>query len=371
MRRRDWLAALALGLGLSLLCGCAHGTALPAVASTGSQPVTAPLPAAAPVQATPPPQLVALQQPASPYGLVPTVAPRPSPVAAPAGDVRPAVAAGQGDPGPTLTAPVTQVHAQTEPARDNPAPAVQAVANPPSVKATSDSAFAIQPEPEPNLADPAVVLALRYLLDNHLADAVHVLDSYDQQTENVLLCLLPALAHLSDKGLKQADSERMAIWVDELERILDQLRRHANLVLDNMSFCSGVTGWARYQKLPPDHSFRPGDPVQIYVEVRNFACDVHESAYETRLSSSVRLTRKVEGKEKPQVEWEQGFPDRYKPDRTQAPRHDYFCHYCFSIPPNLPLGDYTLTLRVLDLATTPPRVAERSLPLHLTTRPGM
>jgi hypothetical protein len=81
------------------------------------------------------------------------------------------------------------------------------------------------------------------------------------------------------------------------------------------------------------------------------------------------LTRCVDGKE--QVEWEQGFPDRYQPDRSHSQRHDYFNTYCFSIPANLPLGDYTLTLCVSDLATTPPRIARRSLPLRLTTRPGM
>jgi len=362
MRRRDWLTALAAGLGLSLLGGCAHGTALPAVASAGSQPETAAVPAA------PPPQLLALQ-PASPYNFVPTVAPRQSAVVAPAGEIRPAMPPAPADPAATPPPePVIQAHAQAEPAKDS---AGQAPAGATAAKAASDSVLAVQPDQEPNLCDPAVVLALRYLLDNRLADAVHVLDSYDQQTENILLCLLPLLAHLSDKGIKQADSERTAIWVDELERILDPLRRQAALVLDNMCFCNGVNGWGRPQKLAPDHPFRPGDAVQIYVEVRNFACEMHDSAYETRLSSSVRLTRRVDSKDKPQVEWEQGFPDRYKPDRTQSPRHDYFCHYCFSIPPNLPLGDYTLTLRVLDLATTPPRVAERSLSLRLTTRPGM
>jgi hypothetical protein len=407
MRRRDWLMALASGLGLSLACGCSRGTPLQTIASPPVQQATAPAAppqtlasppavqqAAAPAMplqtiASPPvPQetapaaplpaaTVALQS-ASPYGTVPAPAPHASGVVAPAGESQPAAAA------PQAAGAIDPPPASAEPrAQDQPEPRVlqaQAPAEPipvqlpgaaPFVRTVGDAAFAVQPDLEPNLADPPVVLALRFLLENppRLADAVHVLDNYDQQTQNLLLCLLPVLAHLSDKGIKQADGERMAIWVDELERILDPLRRHACLGLEKMCFCSCVKRFGVYQPLPTDHAFRPGDPVQIYVEYRNFVCTPHDVAYEIHLASQVRLTRQVDGKER--IEWEQGIPDRYQPDRSQSQRHDYCGTYCFSIPPNLPLGDYSLTLRVVDLGTTPPRVVERSLPLHLTTRPGM
>jgi hypothetical protein len=220
-----------------------------------------------------------------------------------------------------------------------------------------------------HIPDPAVVHALRYFLEKHPAEAFRMLKSYDKETEDILLCMLPLVARVVEESYKKADPEEMAIWVDQWETAIGPLRRQAALGLDKMCFCRRVDYFGVYEPLPADHAFRPGDGVQIYVELRNFTSELHGSLYETRLASSVCLKRKTaDGKE--HTEWEQGFPDRFQPDRSHSQRHDYFNHYRFQIPPNLPLGEYTLYLQVKDLATNPPRVTERSLPLRLTTRPG-
>jgi hypothetical protein len=196
-----------------------------------------------------------------------------------------------------------------------------------------------------------------------------MLRSYDKETQDILLCMLPLVARLCEESYKKADADEMAIFIDQVETGIGPLRRQAALGLDKMCFCRRVDGFGRFEPLPGEHAFRPGDMVQIYVELRNFSCDLHGSLYETRLASAVRLTRKTADSSE-HIEWEQGFPDRFQPDRSQSQRHDYFNHYRFQIPANLPLGDYTLYLQVKDLATNPPRVVERSLPMRLTTRPG-
>lgn len=331
MTRRLWNTTLALGLGLGLMSGCNR-------MATGSG-------AALPKVQPPAPLLTA--QAAAPTGSPYHPLPTPPPYS------RETDTAAKVDPAPAPEPALQQVEMRTE-----------QPAQPPTI--AGEAPLTVQPDLQPHVAEQPVITALRYLLDKRPADAMRFLKRYDQPNQDMLFSVLPLVERLSEQDLSRADPSELALWIEQLEGVIGPMRRRATLGLDRMCFCRRIERYGVYEPLPEDHAFRPGDPVQVYVELRNVSNESRDTVYETRLASSVRLTRVVDGKE--QVEWEQGFPDRYQTDRTQAQRHDYFNNYRFSIPPNLPLGTYTLHLKVVDVPTG--RIAERSLPLRLTTRPG-
>ena len=125
---------------------------------------------------------------------------------------------------------------------------------------------------------------------------------------------------------------------------------------------TGVQTCALPISLPDDNPFRPGEVVEVYVEVRNFHSKREGQFYEIHLASSLEI-RDSYG----QVRWQLNVPDRGPSDRSQSPRHDHFISYRFCIPENLRRGLYTLHVRVTDVPTQ--RTAERKLNLQVTTRP--
>ncbi len=228
---------------------------------------------------------------------------------------------------------------------------------------------AFQPPPAPPPAAPPaeaprppespLVQALRCVLDRQPAAALDLLQRYDARSREVLLALLEVAAPLGEGGLEHASPQETAALLDRLDGLQASLRRRAPLVLEKMCFCREIRNFGKYDPLPPDHAFqagsdgRPGERVQVYVEVRNFACRPRGGAYETALQGHVEI-HDFRGA----VVWEKDFD--YGPDRSATPRQDYFLAFIFNVPPRLAPGSgYTLWVYVKDTGEEGVRRAAR------------
>ncbi len=222
--------------------------------------------------------------------------------------------------------------------------------------------------PEKPLAP--LVEALRCMLEDRHQDALHHLQAYDQETQVFLLRLLPTLALFDKKPLEQFAPEEAKVLYAQLQGLLVDLRPLTPLVIEKLVFCTEVNGYGDYKALPPTHAFRtwsnerPGDQVQLYFELSNFASEPRGGGFETRLSTSIEI-RDAAGNLKKRL------PIKNLPPRCSLTRlHDYYDHCCFCVPPELEPGTYQLTLQVVDETVTPQRVARESREFRVTAAPG-
>ncbi|MCS6849950.1 MAG: hypothetical protein NZ700_02130 [Gemmataceae bacterium] len=211
--------------------------------------------------------------------------------------------------------------------------------------------------PEP----PPLVAALHCFLDKRPHDALAHLQHYDKVNQDLLLVLLPLAGRLTEGSLDQASPAEVALLVEQLERLLHPLRLRASLVIDTMCFCRRIGKFGDYEPLPSDHSFKPGDLAQVYVELRNFSTEQRDPYYLTHLSSTLEI-HDFTGK----TVWRQDFPeDRTRPDRSRSLRHDYFNNYRFCVP-EVPAGAYTLWVQITDHGPHGKRTVRRSLDFRVT-----
>ncbi|MBL8794401.1 MAG: hypothetical protein JNM56_10885 [Planctomycetia bacterium] len=348
MTRQTWQNAIALGFCVSWLAGCTHGSrheSAPAAAT----PLAARPPS--PAQESPPVEERVAAAPPSPSPYSPVIAPPYRPVLP---EVTPTVA--PQTPPAGFDIQKTALHPNTvapelppvEPPRvEQPRPL------PPAVEA-------VKPPP-----DPPLLGALRCLLEKRSGDAVGQLLHYDKPTQDLLLCLLPAVARLGEGGLDQATPEELAHLMAQLESALSALRPRSALVIDRMCYCRDIDRYGVFEELPEQHPFRPGELVEVYVAVRNYTCAQHGDHFEICLASTLEIKdgdKAAQPEKKPVT--------REHLDRSRTPRHDHFFSYRFYVPENLPPGRYTLQLKIADQLSPSKREAQRSLDLRVSTRPG-
>src|SRR5262249_34569352 len=116
---------------------------------------------------------------------------------------------------------------------------------------------------------------------------------------------------------------------------------------------------------PENHTFqagapgKPGELVQLYVELRNFCSEPRSPYHETRLSSAVEI-KDGQGTRI----WYYRFDDR-KPLQSRSRLNDHYSNYSFHVP-HVAAGDYTLTLHGTD-ETLPEhrREARKSVPFRV------
>jgi hypothetical protein len=207
--------------------------------------------------------------------------------------------------------------------------------------------------------------AFRCVLENRPNDALEHLKSYDHQTQEVFLRLLPPMALLAHKRLEQLSPTEVAVLHEQLQGLMVALRPRTELAIGKMCFCEWIKSYGVYRPLPESHMFQagvggqPGELVQLYVEVHNFCSEKREpySYHETRLSSLVEVAD-ADGKPR----WRYPFDDVKQPIRSLARLHDFFNNYSFHIPPDIGPGIYTVTIQIAD-ETVPDqrRVARKSL----------
>jgi hypothetical protein len=257
--------------------------------------------------------------------------------------------------------------AQAQPAEEKPtvhvAPPIPPDRPSKPTPAAQPAEFPRPTEPAPKAADdPALITAVRLLMENRPGEAVTVLMNYDKPTQQLLLCLLPAIVRLSEGKFDQADPKEIALIMMQMDSALSELRRKAPLVIERMCYCRRIDGFGQFDPLPDDRAFRQGELVQIYAELQNYFWEKHGQFYEMRLSSTVEIRDQAGA-----VVFRQDFRELL--ERSQSPRHDYYFPRCrFCVPENLPPGDYRLVLKVTEAPSK--RTAQQDLPLRVTTRPA-
>jgi hypothetical protein len=220
-----------------------------------------------------------------------------------------------------------------------------------------------------------LVAALRCALEKHSDEAHALLEKYEKSDRELLLALLRLTAGVSD--LAALAPEEVEQTLEQLGALTQHLRRRAPLTLGKVCFCRKIENFGQYAALPPEYEFqagfdgRPGERVQVYAEMGNFASHCRKGQHETRLVSSLVIH---DERQQEVVKLNLG---PYT-DHSQTPRQDLFLNFQFHVPPRLPPGLYTLWVIVKDV--TPgcgerpgsERVARRSLDFRVCppgTRP--
>lgn len=193
--------------------------------------------------------------------------------------------------------------------------------------------------------EPAMLSALRCYLDRQPADALRHLSGLAALNQEVLLNLLPLTVRMSEGPLTQADPQEIAAIVDQLQNVVMTLRPRAALVMDRLCFCKKVKRFGIYEALEGRPTFRSGELVEVYAEVRNVTC---ERPRPDHASFCTHLRSKVEIRDQ-RGAFGMGN-DFDTSDTCHAPQHDYFQHYRFHIPAMSP-GAYTLSLEITDVPT--------------------
>src|SRR5947207_883028 len=249
MRRQGWLLAVAVGLCNSLVPACTH------LATN-----------AAPVQTTAkgddfPPAVVQ----ASPYHPPPNTFRR---------DART-------EDGPSTTQPVNYpAPYRPEPP---PLPALSPPAEtPPEIIPVVHTLTGPAPMETP---EEPLVTALRCYLNKHPADAIEALKRYDKPNQDVLIGLVPLAAGLTERNVTDATPQDLAHLLDRINNAVTPLRPRAALDIEKICFCREIKTFGVYDPWPEDHAFqagvedRPGELVQVYVELRNFTSEVQGPFY--------------------------------------------------------------------------------------------
>jgi hypothetical protein len=175
-----------------------------------------------------------------------------------------------------------------------------------------------------------------------------------------------ALTLLLEGKLDQANPEDLACALRDLNQLTARLRQRVPLILDKLCYCRGVEAFGAYDPFPADHGFqagvggKPGERVQVYVEVRNFTSRPCNDGYETCLDSTLEI------RDARNVVWRMDFPA--SPDRSQTPRQDFFLAYRFHVPPRMPPGRYDLWVIVREKTGEPghgDREARKSIPFRV------
>ncbi len=200
--------------------------------------------------------------------------------------------------------------------------------------------------------DPPLVMALRCFMNKRPAEALVWLEHYDKPSQDLLLCLLPLVADVTEGSPRRHDPRELGAVVDQLDSVLARLRPLAPLTIGKMCFCEHIDKFGDYRKFPEDHEFQPGNWVQVYAELQNFSSGRSSNGYSIHLASTLEI-REFNGNLRSQ----QDFQERA--ELSQSRRHDFFNNYGFRVRKDMPPGFYTLRLRIIDLPTG--RTAEHTL----------
>jgi hypothetical protein len=178
--------------------------------------------------------------------------------------------------------------------------------------------------------------------------AIDALRPLDKANQDVVLALLPVLAHGATADLNNPVT--VAALVDQLRSVATRLEPRAALRVENVSFCSDVDGFGRFVPRPAATPFRPNERINVYLEVRNVTSEPTGDGYLTTVSATVeirdakkRLVEQIDPDEPrrrvPVVRFEKKRPSR-------SPLHDFHVLYSFSAPPAP--GVYEITVELHD-----------------------
>jgi hypothetical protein len=213
-----------------------------------------------------------------------------------------------------------------------------------------------------------LALAIHYMQKDQHADAIKTLRVYDEATQEFLLRILPLVTQVAKKSLKELSPQEVGVMRALVVGIDDVLRTRCELLITKMCYARRIDGFAQFEALPNEHAFtaksddRPGELVQLYVELKNFASiKTAEDDYLTKLTCSLEVTDSAAKKV-----WSHTFDRNQTTHRRSARVNDYHGNYSFYVPA-LAAGTYKLTIQFVD-ETLPEhrRVARKDLVFRVT-----
>lgn len=138
-------------------------------------------------------------------------------------------------------------------------------------------------------------------------------------------------------------ADRATHAVSQFSEATGRLRERANLELRNLAFCKRIDGFGIYERFDRDE-FRPGEPVLVYAEMRNFLSEpTSDGRYKTILKSTIEIHRA--GSQSGLVTRQDFTPTE---DLCRNRRSDYFHSYMINIPDRVTVGPHILKLIVED-----------------------
>jgi len=215
-----------------------------------------------------------------------------------------------------------------------------------------------------------LVKAMQGILEGRHEEGIEHLRVYDERTQEFFIRLLPTLSIFVRKGIDDLSPQEVAVLNNQLYGLLATLRPRSELVVEKMCCCKSIQGFGAYEPLPEQHAFRaaskerPGEFVQLYVELKNFASEaIKEGEYLTKLACTLEIHNT-----KGEIVW----THTYDRAQTTHPRHtrlnDFYSNYSFYVPALAP-GNYRLTVQITDetMPELQKRVARRAVDFRVTS----
>jgi hypothetical protein len=224
-----------------------------------------------------------------------------------------------------------------------------------------------KPYPPLRRPDAPSVQVLRALLDHHSEEEINEqLKSCDPLTRKSMLVLLSNIAQLQqDGGVERLSPRDLAVWTDRLSSLIASLHGRAQLMLEQMCFCSHIENFGDFTPLPPESTvFQPGESAHIYVQVRNISFRRLRDKYVTVLKARFEIYDETD-RDHPPITWVSPL----RKDVRASPCQDYYISFRYHVPLSCPAGLYTMRIFVEDWTDAPPdakqvprsRIAQRTL----------
>jgi hypothetical protein len=186
-------------------------------------------------------------------------------------------------------------------------------------------------------------LRMLLLMSRQPALALQAIPDVDPDTQEFWTSMMWSMSCYFDNQSIVDPAERAAAALDRLRAAEQHLQTTARLELRNLAFCDKIDGFGSYHPFEQD-VFRPGQPVLVYAEVRNFKTDVTTAGrYRTSLKSTIEIVKAGEGGE---IIERRHFDSTE--DQSRSPRTDYFHSYKLDLPLHLTPGTYSLKLTLED-----------------------
>ncbi|WP_437206510.1 hypothetical protein [Planctomicrobium sp. SH664] len=191
-----------------------------------------------------------------------------------------------------------------------------------------------------------VAFRLLLLVANEPEKAQQAIPGISPAEQEFWSTLFVGLSQLLDQSNSLDPTERATQTIMHLRTAANQLQQSARLQLRNVTFCEQINSFGNYQPFETDH-FRPGQPLLIYAEVRNFSSEPTISGYyRTRIKSTIEISKS--GSDGEVVD--QNTFDATE-DLSRTLRSDYYHSYRVDLPAHLQPGSYILKLTIQDELT--------------------
>ncbi len=191
-----------------------------------------------------------------------------------------------------------------------------------------------------------VLLRHLYLLAGRPHDAQQAIPGIDPDDQEFWSEMYWAMSSYFDEEMLPSRGDRAAQTVGRLASAERALQPQVPLEIRNLQFCRQINSFGNYETFGVNE-FSPGQPINLYIEVRHFESESDPSGvFRTLLESEIEIYS--EGPSRELID-RTVFPTTE--DLSRSRREDYFHSYRIELPSTLQPGAYILQLTVEDRLT--------------------